>query len=178
MLRGGGNNMFNVLGSEDEDTDTADDDATTATQAAAFTTVSTLGTTYGGATNIPAEISTAINQLAANQLAIQQQVAAMTFAANSPSPPHPISNSPNPEHGAATFCRSGTGHIQQHSRWWRSPAWWTWWWSHRKPWRWSRRRSVCTTISGRVWRHPPICQWPTNGVCTSNRSMRECPFPI
>ncbi len=78
--------MFNVLGSKDEDTDTANDDATTATQTAAFTTVSTLGTTYGGATNIPAEISTAINQLAANQLAIQQQMAAVTFAANSPSP--------------------------------------------------------------------------------------------
>ncbi len=83
---GGGNNMFNVLGSKDEDTDTANNDATTATQTAAFMMVSTLGTTYGGATNMPAEISTAINQLAANQLAIQQQMVAMTFAANSPSP--------------------------------------------------------------------------------------------
>ncbi len=83
---GGGNNMFNVLGSKDEDTDTANDDATTATQTAAFTMVSTLGTTYGGATNIPAKISTAINQLVANQWAIQQQMVAMTFAANSPSP--------------------------------------------------------------------------------------------
>ncbi len=79
--------MFNKLGSKDEDTDTANDaTATTATQTAAFTTVSTLGTTYGGATTIPSEISTAINQLAANQLAIQQQMATMTFAANSPSP--------------------------------------------------------------------------------------------
>ncbi len=43
---------------------------------------STIGTTYGGATTIPSEISTAINQLAANQLAIQQQMAAMTFADN------------------------------------------------------------------------------------------------
>ncbi len=172
--------MFNVLGSEDKDTDTADDDATTATQTAAFAMVSTLGTTYGGATNIPAEISTAINQLAANQLAIQQQMAAMTFAANSPSPHTqfqipPIQNMGQP---AATFCKSGTGHIQQHSRWWRSPVWWTWWRSHRKPWSWLRTRSVRTTNSWRVWRHPPICQWPANGVCTSNRSTRECPFPI
>ncbi len=78
-------NMFNVLGSKDEDTDTANDEtATTATQTAAFTMVSTLGTTYGGATTIPLEISMAINQLAANQLAIQQQMAGMTFAANAP----------------------------------------------------------------------------------------------
>jgi hypothetical protein len=76
--------MFNVLGSKDKDTDTADDDATTATQTAAFTTASTLGTAYGGATTIPSEISLAVNQLAANQLAIQQQMAAMTLAANAP----------------------------------------------------------------------------------------------
>jgi hypothetical protein len=86
-LPGGGTNMFNMLESKDKDTDTAND-ATTATQTAAFTTASTLGITYGGATTIPSEISTAINQLAANQLAIQQQMTAMTFAANSPSP-HP-----------------------------------------------------------------------------------------
>jgi hypothetical protein len=48
--------------------------------------ISTLGTTYGGGTTILLEISTAINQLAANQLAIQQQIVAMTFTANSPSP--------------------------------------------------------------------------------------------
>ncbi len=77
--------MFNVLESEDKDKDTADDtNATTATQTAAFTTASTLETTYGGATTIPFEISTAINQLAANQLAIQQQMVVMTFAANAP----------------------------------------------------------------------------------------------
>jgi hypothetical protein len=77
--------MFNVLETKDEDTDTANDGtATTATQTAAFTTASTLGTTYGGATTIPSEISMAINQLAANQLAIQQQMAAMTFVANAP----------------------------------------------------------------------------------------------
>jgi hypothetical protein len=79
--------MFNVLADKDkdEDTDTADD-ATTFTLTAVYTTGSTIGNTYGGATPIPSEISTAINQLAANQVAIQQQMAAMTSAANSPSP--------------------------------------------------------------------------------------------
>jgi hypothetical protein len=83
----GGTNMFNVLSDKDKDkdTDTAND-ATTVTQTAAYTTGSTLGNTYGGATPISLEISTAINQLAANQVAIQQQMGAMTFAANSPSP--------------------------------------------------------------------------------------------
>jgi hypothetical protein len=82
---GGGTNMFNVLESKDEDTDTADDaTTTTATQTAAFTMTSTLGTTYGGATTISSKISLAITQLAANQLAIQQQIAAMTLAANAP----------------------------------------------------------------------------------------------
>jgi hypothetical protein len=83
----GGTNMFNMLADKDkdEDTDTADD-VTTVTQTAAYTTASTLGNTYKGATTIPLEISTAINQLAANQVAIQQQMAAMTFAANAPSP--------------------------------------------------------------------------------------------
>jgi hypothetical protein len=82
---GGGTNMFNVLESEDKDTDTADNaTTTTATQTEAFTTASTLGTTYGGATTIPSEISLAITQLAANQLAIQQQIEAMMLAANAP----------------------------------------------------------------------------------------------
>jgi hypothetical protein len=48
---GGSTNMFNVLESKNEDTDTADD-ATTVTQTAVFTTTSTLRTTYGGATTI------------------------------------------------------------------------------------------------------------------------------
>ncbi len=109
MHQGGGNNMFNVLGSEDEDTDTADDDATTATQTAAFTTVITLGTTYGGATNIRVEISTAINQLAANQLAIQQQMAAMTFAANSPSPHTQVQIPPIQNMGQQPFARVAQG---------------------------------------------------------------------
>jgi hypothetical protein len=82
---GGGTNMFTILERKDEDTDTADDaTTTTATQTGAFTTASTLGTTYGGATTIPSGISLAITQLAANQLTIQQQMAAMTLAANAP----------------------------------------------------------------------------------------------
>jgi hypothetical protein len=78
--------MFHVLAdpTEGEDTDSADDN-TTVTQIAAVTTGSTIGNTYGGNTTVPSEITTAINQLAANQIAIQQQMAAMTFAA--PPPP-------------------------------------------------------------------------------------------
>jgi hypothetical protein len=83
----GGTNMFNMLADKDKDEDTnTTNDATTVTQTAAYTMGSTLGNTYGRATPIPSEISTAINQLAANQVAIQQQMAAMTFAANPPSP--------------------------------------------------------------------------------------------
>jgi hypothetical protein len=83
----GSNNMFNMLADEEngEDTDTANN-AATVTQTAAYMMESTLGNTYGGAMTIPSEICTAINQLAANQVAVQQQMAAMTFAANSPSP--------------------------------------------------------------------------------------------
>jgi hypothetical protein len=86
----GGNNMFNMLAEQEdgEDTDTANN-ATTVTQTAAFTIGSTLGNTYGGAMTVPSEINTAINQLAANQVAIQQQMAAMTFAA----PPPPLTRS-------------------------------------------------------------------------------------
>ncbi len=107
---GVGNNMFNVLGRKDEDTDTADDaTATTATQTAAFTTVGTLGNTYGGATTIPLEISMAINQLAANQLAIQQQMAAMTFAANSPSPHMQFQIPPIQNMGQQSFVGAAQG---------------------------------------------------------------------
>jgi hypothetical protein len=70
--------MFNVLveQEDEEDTNTADN-ATKVTQTAAFTTGSTLGNTYSGAATIPLEITTAINQLRANQVAIQQKMAAM-----------------------------------------------------------------------------------------------------
>ncbi len=83
----GGNNMFNMLAKKEDgkDIDTVNN-ATTVMQTAAFTTGSTLGNTYGGDTTVPSEITTAINQLAANQVAIQQQMAAMTFGAPPPSP--------------------------------------------------------------------------------------------
>jgi hypothetical protein len=79
--------MFNMLADKDKDDDTdMVNNATMVTQTTAYSTESTLGNTYGGATTIPSEISMAINQLAANQVAIQQQMAAMMFAANSSSP--------------------------------------------------------------------------------------------
>jgi hypothetical protein len=81
----GSNNMFNMLAEKEDSEDTnAADDATTVMQTAAFMTESTLGNTYSGATAVPLEITTAINQLAANQVAIQQQMAAMTFTALPP----------------------------------------------------------------------------------------------
>jgi hypothetical protein len=82
---GGGTNMFNIWESKDKDTDMANNaTTTTATQTGAFTTASTLGTIYSGATTIPSEISLAITQLAANQLAIQQQMVVMMLTANTP----------------------------------------------------------------------------------------------
>ncbi len=106
----GGTNMFNVLADKDEDkdTDTANN-ATTVTQTAAYTTGSTLGNTYGGATPIPLEISTAINQLTANQVAIQQQMAAMTFTANSPSPHMQFQISPIQNMGQQPFAGAAQG---------------------------------------------------------------------
>jgi hypothetical protein len=79
--------MFNVLAEQNdkEDANTAND-ATTATQSAAVTTGSTLGNTYSGSVTIPSEITMAVNQLVANQVAIQQQMAVMTFTAPTPSP--------------------------------------------------------------------------------------------
>jgi hypothetical protein len=82
--------MFNVLAEQKdkEGTNTANN-ATTVTQNAAFTTGSNLGNTYSGSVTIPLEITTAINQLAANQVTIQQQMAVMTFTA--PPPPRTCS---------------------------------------------------------------------------------------
>jgi hypothetical protein len=82
-----GNNMFNMLAEQKdkEDVNTVND-ATTVMQTAALTTGSTLGNTYGGTATIPLEITTAINQLVANQVAIQQKIAAMMFTAPPPSP--------------------------------------------------------------------------------------------
>jgi hypothetical protein len=122
----GGTNMFNVLVDKDKDEDTdMPDNATMVTQTTAYTTGSTIGNTYGGATPIPSEIHS-------NQPAVRQSGGYPTtdggddICSKLPFPPHAISNSPNPEYGAATFCGSGTGHIQHHSRWWRLPARWTW----------------------------------------------------
>jgi hypothetical protein len=119
----GGNNMFNVLSEQEdeEDVNTVDHE-TTVKQTAALTTGSTLGNTYGGAATIPLEITTAINQLAANQAAIQQQMAAMLFTAPPPLPKHTVSNPPCAEHGAAAIRRSGSGYFQPGTRWWRPPA--------------------------------------------------------
>jgi hypothetical protein len=79
--------MFNVLAEQKdkEDTNTAND-ATMVMQNAAFTTGSTLENTYGGSVTVSLEIPMAIDQLAANQVAIQQQMAAMMFTAPPPSP--------------------------------------------------------------------------------------------
>ncbi len=82
----GRNNMFNML-AEQKDKEDANmaKNATPVTQNAAFTIGSTLGNTYSGSATIPLEITMAINQLAANQVAIQQQMAAMMFTAPPPS---------------------------------------------------------------------------------------------
>jgi hypothetical protein len=126
---GGGTNMFNVLESKDKDTDTANDaTTTTATQTAAFTTASTLGTTYGGATTIPSKISLAITQLAANQLAIQQQMAAMTLAANTPAHHTQFHIPPIQNIGQQPFAGEAQG-IFNTGRGGGLPAWWTWSWS-------------------------------------------------
>jgi hypothetical protein len=105
----GGNNMFNVLSEQEdkEDINTVDDE-TTVKQTAALTTSSTLGNTYGGAATIALEITMAINQLAVNQLAIQQQMAAMMFTA----PPPPQTRS-----FTSPLCRTwGSNHSQEQLR--------------------------------------------------------------
>jgi hypothetical protein len=78
-------NMYNVLG-DGYNTDSCTKGTVAMppapiTQTAAMTTGSTLGNTYGA--TIPSEKSNAINQLAANQTAIMNQMAAMSF-----NPPH------------------------------------------------------------------------------------------
>ncbi len=80
-------NMYNVLG-DGYDTDSGTEGTVATlpapiTQTAEMTTGSMMGNTYG--TTIPSEISNAINQLAANQTAIMNQLAAMSF--NHPPPP-------------------------------------------------------------------------------------------
>ncbi len=106
----GSTNMFNMLADKDNDDDTVTaNDAIKVTQTAVYTTTSTLGNTYGGATTIPSETSTAINQLAANQVAIQQQMAVMTFAANSPSPHTQFQISPIQNMGQQPFAGAAQG---------------------------------------------------------------------
>ncbi len=105
----GGNNMFNML-SEQEDKEDVNkvNDETTVKQTAVLTTGSTLRNTYGGAATIPLEITAAIDQLAANQVAIQQQMAAMTFTA--PPPPQTCSFT-------SPLCRTwGSSHLQERLR--------------------------------------------------------------
>jgi hypothetical protein len=79
------NNIYNVFGEGDDE---VTDNDTTITQTAM---AATMGSTSGGATNaatsnatIPSEVSAAINQLAANQTAMMNQMVAMQF---SPPPP-------------------------------------------------------------------------------------------
>ncbi len=102
--------MFNMLAEQEDegDIDTVND-ATTVMQTAALTIGSALGNTYGGAATIPSEITSAINQLAANQVAIQLQMAAMTFTAPPPPPQTCSFTSP--------LCRTwGSSHLQERLR--------------------------------------------------------------
>jgi hypothetical protein len=104
------NNMFNVLAEQKdkEDGDTVNNE-TTVTQTAALTTGSTLGNTYGGTATIPLEITMAINQLAANQVAIQQQMATMTFTAPPPSPNTQVHIPPVQNMGQQPFAGAAQG---------------------------------------------------------------------
>jgi hypothetical protein len=102
--------MYNVLGKREGNTNTNNNaTATTITQTAAVaTTGSTLGNTYAG-THVPihSKVSSAINQLLANQAALFQQMVVLLFHAlpqqNSifSNPPYP--NPHYPRHSTA-FC--------------------------------------------------------------------------
>ncbi len=104
-----GNNMFNVLAEQKDKEDVnMVNDATMVTQTAALTTGSTLGNTHGGTATIPSEITMASNQLAANQEAIQQQMAAMTFTTPPP---------PQTRRFTSPLCRTwGSSHSQKRLR--------------------------------------------------------------
>ena len=79
---GNNQNAFNIINPSATADDMDDNDATTILQtAAAATTGSTLGNTYAASaasTTFPAEVTTAIQQLAANQMSIMQQFVAFT----------------------------------------------------------------------------------------------------
>ncbi len=80
------NNMYNVFG--EGDNEVTDGNTTISQTAMAATTGSTLGGATNAATSkatIPSEVSAAINQLAANQTAMMNQMTAMQF---SPPPLH------------------------------------------------------------------------------------------
>ena len=101
--------------------ETDDDNATTVTQAAvAATTGSTLGNTYattGTSASFPAEVTAAIQQLAANQAAIMQQFAAFTVTNQPPPTRHnvqvpPVTNINVPQQQYGGF-QQPTGSFQQ-----------------------------------------------------------------
>ncbi len=84
------NNMYNMF---KEDVDKVTDNNTTITQTmAAATTGSTLGSTYAAGTTstIPVEVSAAINQLSANQMAMMNQMAAMQVSPPTQAHPPPM----------------------------------------------------------------------------------------
>jgi hypothetical protein len=105
------NNMYNVFGEGD---DKVADGNTTITQTAmAVMTGSTSeGATKAATSNatIPSEVSAAINQLAANQTAMMNQMAAMQFSPPPPCTPHwprtnPCPTYPTVEYPSATGIR-------------------------------------------------------------------------
>jgi hypothetical protein len=167
--------MFNMLVEQEdgEDTNTANN-VTTVMQTAAFTTDSTLSNTYLGATTVPSEITTAINQLAANQVAIQQQMATMVFAAP---PPPPLTRSftfPLSRTWGSNLSWERPRACSTWARWWRPSAWRTWKRLHRQSWRRAQMQSIHKPNAWSKWRYPPICRWPPRGICAPNRSKGEC----
>ena len=78
-LNAANNNMFTILGNDDNtnSTGTVATQATMINQTAAMTAGSTLGNTYA-ATTFPTEITATINQMAANQTTIMNQMVAMS----------------------------------------------------------------------------------------------------
>jgi hypothetical protein len=78
-------NIYNILDKGNED-DTNNANTIITQMMAVETTGSMLGNAYANTTalTIPAEVTAAINQLSANQMAIIQQMAVMSF---SPPPP-------------------------------------------------------------------------------------------
>ena len=114
-------NAFSAINSTTgEETD--NDDATTITQAAAAaTTGSMLGNTYGAtgtSASLPAEVTAAIQQLSANQMAMMQQFTA--FTVNNQPPPRrnvqvpPVTNINIPQQQYGGFQQTSGGFRQGH----------------------------------------------------------------